>query len=149
MRAKYLWVAFAMDSSSSQASRAVAIAQTANGLLRLVGRLALESVTLAAIPMLVILGIGLRYWHFRENYSLNHDDICLALNVIGRNSRELMRTLDFDQAAPLGFLWLERVAVRLIGPGERALRLVPLVCGSVSIVMFARLVTALCPVSKR
>jgi hypothetical protein len=94
---------------------------------------------------LVALGIALRVWHFGANYSLNHDDICLALNVIDRSARGLMHTLDFDQAAPLGFLWIEHAMVGLLGPGARALRLLPLLFGCVSVVLIARLAENLVP----
>ena len=97
------------------------------------------------IVWLAAMGIGLRYWHFRGDYSLNHDDICLALNLIGRNSRELTHTLSFDQAAPLGFLLIEHAMVRLMGPGERALRLLPFLFGCVSVGLLARLASKLQP----
>ena len=53
--------------------------------------------------------------------------------------------LDFDQAAPLGFLWIERAMVCLFGPGEMALRLLPFVCGCASMILLARLAATLLP----
>jgi hypothetical protein len=93
----------------------------------------------------VAIGIGLRFWHYFGNYSLNHDDICLALNLIGRNAGGLTRTLDFGQVAPLGFLWIERAMVLIFGPGEMALRLLPFVFGCASVMLLARLTTRLLP----
>ncbi len=99
----------------------------------------------SATMTLVTLGIALRVWHFGANYSLNHDDICLALNLINRSARGLMHTLDFDQAAPLGFLWIEHAVVVLLGPGAWALRILPLLFGCVSVVLLARLARSLLP----
>ncbi len=72
-------------------------------LLALADRRSLPTATSQATLTLVAIGIALRVWDFRTNHSLNHDDICLALNVIGRSAGGLMHTLDFDQTAPLGF----------------------------------------------
>jgi len=91
------------------------------------------------------MGIALRFWHYFGNYSLNHDDICLALNLIGRSAGGLTHTLDFDQAAPLGFLWIERAMVCIFGPGEVALRLLPFVFGCASVILLARLATIRLP----
>ena len=94
---------------------------------------------------IVGLGVGLRVWHYLANPSLNHDDICLALNLIGRSVGGLTHTLDFDQAAPLGFLWIEHAMVRFFGPGEMALRLLPFLFGCASVVFLARLATVVLP----
>jgi len=55
------------------------------------------------VAVFVTLGVALRLAEYLANFSLNHDDICLALNVITRGARGLMHTLDFEQAAPLAF----------------------------------------------
>ena len=94
---------------------------------------------------IVAIGIGLRFWHYLANPSLNHDDICLGLNLIGRSAGGLTHTLDFDQAAPLGFLWIERAMVCVFGPGEMALRLLPFVFGCASVILLARLAAKLLP----
>ena len=57
------------------------------------------------------------------------DEAMIALNIERRSYAELFGTLDFNQAAPLGFLWLEKAAVQLLGPSELALRLWPLLAG--------------------
>ena len=104
-----------------------------------------RSLAVSTMLAVVAIGIGLRFRDYFENYSLNHDDICLALNLIGRSAGGLTHTLDFDQAAPLGFLWIERAMVCLFGPGEMALRLLPFVFGCASVILLARLVTMLLP----
>jgi hypothetical protein len=65
------------------------------------------------------------------------DESMLALNIIRRAPAELLKPLDYAQAAPVGFLWLEKLAVHYFGTGEMALRLVPLLCGIGSVLLFA------------
>jgi hypothetical protein len=100
----------------------------------------------ALIPAAIImLGIALRLSDYLQNYSLNHDDICLALNLIQRDAAGLMRTLDFDQAAPLAFLWMERLVVVAIGYHERALRLLPFLFGCTALPLMWRVSLELMP----
>jgi hypothetical protein len=47
-----------------------------------------------------------------------------------------LHALDFDQAAPLGFLEVEKLAIGLFGKSEYALRLVPLLASLASLVLF-------------
>jgi hypothetical protein len=61
----------------------------------------------------------------------------LALNVLHRNYLGLTRPLDLLQGAPIGFLWLQKMSTLLFGPGEYALRLVPLLTGLASVIVFA------------
>ena len=59
------------------------------------------------------------------------------MNVIDRSPRELLETLDFNQAAPPGFLLLERGMTFLFGYSELALRAIPLLSGIAAIIIFA------------
>ena len=71
------------------------------------------------------LGVALRVRAYLSGRSLWLDEAMLALNVCGRSYAGLLRPLDDNQGAPLGFLWLEKLAVSTLGPTEPALRLVP------------------------
>src|SRR5262245_56132253 len=75
---------------------------------------------------IVALGLALRALPWIANRSLWADEAALALNVTRRSFAGLVKPLDFDQGAPIGFLWIEKLATLAFGPGERALRLVPL-----------------------
>jgi hypothetical protein len=44
--------------------------------------------------------------------------------------------MDFNQAAPAGFLFLEKAATTLFGDGEYSLRVIPLVAGIIGMVVF-------------
>ncbi len=89
---------------------------------------------------LVFLGLVVRTIQYLSNRSLWGDEVDLALNIINRSYSELTQTLDNNQAAPLGFLWLEKLITQLWNDGEYALRLVPFLASIASLVLFYRLV---------
>lgn len=91
------------------------------------------------IAVWAIIGIGLsfRLFHFLDNRSLYVDEIFLATSLVKMNFLELAAPiLDYEQKAPLGFLWMARLMVMLFGNGEMALRLFPLLCGIASLFLF-------------
>ncbi len=59
-----------------------------------------------------------------------------------RSFAGLLKPLDYHQGAPLGFLLLEKLATRIAGNGELALRGVPLLAGLISLVLFWRVARA-------
>ncbi|HEY8106503.1 MAG TPA: glycosyltransferase family 39 protein [Gemmatimonadales bacterium] len=63
----------------------------------------------------------------------------LALNVVTRPLRSLLRPLDYQQAAPPLFLWAEHAMARLFGVSEVALRVVPLLAGVGVLILVWRL----------
>jgi hypothetical protein len=82
-------------------------------------------------------GILLRLFHYFDNRSLWVDEIYLSSSLIRMNYLELATpALDYEQKAPIGFLWLVRTSVLLFGKGEMALRLVPLLAGIASLLLF-------------
>lgn len=76
--------------------------------------------------MLVLaLGVAWRTVRYGLRFPLWGDEAFVAVNLLTRDLAGLLRPLEFDQIAPPGFLWLEWLMVRALGPGEAALRLVP------------------------
>jgi hypothetical protein len=75
---------------------------------------------------LCAIGAALRLWQYGAGASLWADEANLALNIIDRPLGSLLGPLDYRQVAPPGWLVLVKAAVTLLGDGERALRLVPL-----------------------
>jgi hypothetical protein len=78
-------------------------------------------------------GIIIRIAQYISNRSLWGDEAFIALNIVNRSYLELLQALDYDQAAPPGFLWIEKLAVQLFGNNEYSLRLFPLIGGIISL----------------
>jgi 4-amino-4-deoxy-L-arabinose transferase-like glycosyltransferase len=91
------------------------------------------------IVMFIAVGIGLRLVRYALRFPLWNDEALLAANFLDRGFADLMRPLAYHQVAPLGFLWAELAAVKLLGFNEWSLRLVPMLGGIASIFLFHRL----------
>jgi hypothetical protein len=83
-------------------------------------------------------GVVLRLIGFFGNRSLWFDEAALAVNIIERPLASLSKPLEFHQGAPLGFLVAEKFVTSILGPGEFALRLLPLACGLVTLLLVVR-----------
>jgi len=75
---------------------------------------------------IVALGIFLRLNQYFLNRSLWSDEASLALNLISKNFRELTQLLDYHQAAPIGFLFIEKLLILIFGNHDFIMRLFPL-----------------------
>ena len=95
----------------------------------------LNALALAAVGF----GIVVRLSQFISNRSLWGDEAWLALNVIDRSYQGLLQPLDHNQAAPAGFLWLQKLSVQLFGDSEYAHRLFPLMAGLISVIAIYKL----------
>src|SRR5262249_31505272 len=89
----------------------------------------------ARYTAVVVVGVGivLAASELRYNRSLWMDEAMLSLNLLHRSFLGLLRPLDEYQVAPIGFLLVQKAAVLLLGPGERALRTLPFISFLVSI----------------
>ena len=85
---------------------------------------------------LIALGVVLRVARYLADRALWLDEAALSLNIAGRSLVGLTHPLAYNQGAPLGFLTLEKGCVLLFGVNEYALRLVPLLAGIGSLVLF-------------
>jgi 4-amino-4-deoxy-L-arabinose transferase-like glycosyltransferase len=88
------------------------------------------------IPVLMLLAAALRFRQYFANRSLWLDEAKLSLNILHRSFAQLWQPLDYHQGAPVGFLGIEKWAVTTFGTSEYALRLFPLLAGTVSIFLF-------------
>ncbi|MGL5081154.1 MAG: glycosyltransferase family 39 protein [Microcoleaceae cyanobacterium] len=89
----------------------------------------------------VLLGILIRSVQYINNRSLWFDEASLALNIVQRSYQDLLKPLDYNQAAPPGFLWIEKLAIQLFDNHEYALRCFPFISGLISLVVFYKLAT--------
>ena len=82
------------------------------------------------------LGMALRIAAYLLDFPLWWDEAFVAVNLLQRDFAGLLRPLDYGQVAPWLFLWAELASVRLLGFSEWSLRLFPLVCALLGVVIF-------------
>lgn len=79
---------------------------------------------------LLAAGVFFRLFHFFNNRSFFIDELFLSVNIIKLNFGQLTTgPFEYQQKAPLGYLWTVRGLVGLFGRHEPALRLFSLLCG--------------------
>ena len=90
---------------------------------------------------LLVIGIILRIWQYAANRSLWLDELSLALNLIHRSFAGLTQPLDNNQAAPLLFLFIQKIIIIVLGNSEFMLRLFPLMAGIMSLFLMYKTAT--------
>jgi hypothetical protein len=93
----------------------------------------------AALAVAVAAGLALRAFVYARGRSVWVDEAWLVNNILGRDWAALFRPLDDHQGAPFGFLAAEKLATTLFGPGEWALRLVPMLGSIATLLLVARI----------
>jgi 4-amino-4-deoxy-L-arabinose transferase-like glycosyltransferase len=95
----------------------------------------------ATTLLAAIVGFGAlcRIGQYAANTSLWHDEAFVALNVLHTEVRDLLRTPDWHEPSPPGFMLLEQLMVAAFGGSEYTLRLLPQLIGLVGLVLFAGL----------
>ncbi len=82
------------------------------------------------LPAIIIFaGILLRIWVYIDNRCLWTDETNIALNIYEKNFAALAGELSYQQYAPPLFLWACKLFTTILGYGEKALRLYPLLSG--------------------
>jgi hypothetical protein len=87
----------------------------------------------------MIAGVLLRLRSYLLNRSFWADEASLAFNLVNRTFSQLTQPLDYQQGAPIGFLFIEKVSMILLGNNEYVLRLFPLVAGILAIYLLYRI----------
>ncbi len=90
------------------------------------------------IWVILVAGTLLRLVQYLSNRSLWYDEALLTLNVLHRPWSGLLKPLDYNQGAPIGFLLVEKLSTQILGTSEFALRAVPLLVGIGSMFLFWR-----------
>ncbi len=92
----------------------------------------------SALRALLVLGVLVRVFWFAYNPSLWNDEVSLANNLIKYDVAKLATSpLDDLQAAPPGYLAVEKVLGSLGGYSEQSLRVFALGCGIAALFLFA------------
>jgi 4-amino-4-deoxy-L-arabinose transferase-like glycosyltransferase len=84
----------------------------------------------------VVFGVALRLVRYLSHRALEVSEAELALNVLPRSLAQALDPLQYDQAAPPGFVGLLILAKDLFGPGELALRAFPLAASIAALPLF-------------
>jgi len=95
-----------------------------------------SSLSTATLVILVLTAILVM--QFLYNRSLWLDEAMLSLNIIKRSFTGLLHPMDYNQVAPVLFLLIEKGFTWLFGNAEMALRLFPLICSVLSLVLIYR-----------
>ena len=94
------------------------------------GKLSTPERAAAIVAWIAIVGGAVaRTWALTQRGSLWLDEASLALNVLTRGFGGLLHPLDWGQAAPVGFLWLERAIAMHAETPDVFLRLLPWAAG--------------------
>jgi hypothetical protein len=85
------------------------------------------------------IGVVLRIVQYLHHNSYWNDEAALVLNILHRDFDDLLRPLDFAQAAPPLFLWVQRWIAVHFGSSEYALRALPALLGLAALPLYANL----------
>ncbi len=85
------------------------------------------------------LGFILRARQYLANRSLWGDEASLAVNIVSRSFIGLTDPLGYHQAAPLGFLFIEKFFIVLLGNKDYILRLFPFISGILAFYLIYRI----------
>ncbi len=88
---------------------------------------------------LVIMGTILRVRQYFSGRSFWADEASLAFNIAHRTFVGLTQPLDYEQGAPIGFLFIEKILVISFGNIDQVMRLVPLFAGVLSVYLMYRI----------
>jgi len=90
-------------------------------------------------PVVLALGVLLRFATYWENRTFWFDESSLWGNIAGKPILDFSQPLAGDQLAPLGFLMAQRALVSELGTSRYVARLIPLASGLVALGLFSRL----------
>jgi len=89
------------------------------------------------LTAILLIGSAVRLFHFINNRSLWMDEIYLCSSFAHMSYLELAsNVLDYQQKAPIGFLWMVKLCTDLFGYHEMSLRIIPFIAGITSLILF-------------
>jgi hypothetical protein len=91
------------------------------------------------LVMILVFGAVIRGFVYAADRSLLIDEAFISLNLERHSAGQLMGGLDWNQAAPIGFIEIEKVLTTIFGNSEYVLRAAPFAASLLALVLFARL----------
>ncbi|MDQ3277582.1 MAG: glycosyltransferase family 39 protein [Bacteroidota bacterium] len=90
-----------------------------------------------SVGFIFIAAIALRSINYFARSSMWLDELASSFNVMERSFYQLAtETLDFNQVAPIGFLWLQKLASLVFGMNDHAFRFFPFVFSLLTLPLF-------------
>lgn len=100
------------------------------------GRISVER---GIILLILVLGLAFRCFHFFSNRSLWTDEFYLCSGLLHMDYVNLAtNVMDYQQKAPIGFLWTVKSFIKVWGNSESILRIFPLLCGIASLFLYLK-----------
>jgi hypothetical protein len=84
----------------------------------------------------ISLGIAASFVNFFHNRSLWLDEAMLSLNIVGKTYSELLKPLNNNQVAPIGYLYIEKLFSSFFDYKDWSLRLFPFISYLISLPLF-------------
>ena len=91
---------------------------------------------------IILLGTALRLRQYLLDRSLWADEASLAVNLVTRSFGGLTQLLDYHQAAPVGFLFIEKLSIVIFGNHDYVMRLFPLLAGILAVYLMYKIARA-------
>ena len=92
------------------------------------------------IAVVILIGAVLRSIQFFGATSLWFDELTSALNIQSRSFYQLAtQQLDYNQVAPVGFLYLEKISALIFGENDFAYRFFPWLLSLISLPLFLQI----------
>lgn len=86
--------------------------------------------------IIIALGVLFRVGSYIQDRTLWYDEAMLASGIIQRGFSGLFEPLDYSQSAPIGFLFIVKSFISVLGSSQRVLRLYSFLTGLMSIRLF-------------
>lgn len=99
----------------------------------------------ALVLLFAVLGGTFRVGQYLSHRSFWHDEAFIILNIQDKTPRQLLGSLEHDQAAPPLFLLAQKSLVTWLGQSEFVFRLMPLLLALGGLAIFARLALTAAP----
>jgi hypothetical protein len=97
-----------------------------------------EDVSAVAAGLSLVVGAALRLVCYRSHGRLWGGEASIAISIASRSFAGLTRPLDFEQVAPIPFLWVDKVMTGVGAVNQYALRALPPVAGILSLALLWR-----------
>src|SRR5512138_158795 len=101
-----------------------------------------EKIFQIAIVGIIAFGVVLRASKYLPAWSMRGDELAVTLNLINRSPLELItKPLDYEQAAPVGFILAVKDLITIFGQSEYVLRFPAFAASCVSLLLMQNLLT--------